>query len=172
MGFGLWNTLLRPDREEAQNPERSEVGRAANLLQVGEFQLLQLAYREWHGKDLPPEIVDRLFHDYMLRGEVPHWARHYARQINRLGEGGALDENDPRYHRYDQAYGEPVPQGLARFIFAVGCIGLCLGGGIWMADRVATNAVTMLPPYFDANELPPPTDGFGRADAIEPRPAR
>ena len=39
---GFFQTLIQPDREE--HPERALIARAANLLQVGEFQLLQLAY--------------------------------------------------------------------------------------------------------------------------------
>jgi|TARA_B100000959_G_scaffold117704_1_gene123630 hypothetical protein len=38
-------TFLQPDYEEL--PERTLVGNAANILQIGEFQLLQLAYFEW-----------------------------------------------------------------------------------------------------------------------------
>ncbi len=32
----LWQTLLRPDREE--NPDRADMVKAANILQIGEFQ--------------------------------------------------------------------------------------------------------------------------------------
>ena len=39
-------TLLRPDREET-NLGADEIARAANILQIGEFQLLQLAYKDW-----------------------------------------------------------------------------------------------------------------------------
>ena len=69
---GLFQTLLRPDREE--DPERSVVARAANILQIGEFQLLQLAYHEWYGASHlarepdPPACSEA----YMLHGEVPH----------------------------------------------------------------------------------------------------
>ena len=51
---GFFKTLIRPDQEE--DPERTLVARAANVLQVGEFQLLQLAYHEWHGHDLPQKF--------------------------------------------------------------------------------------------------------------------
>ncbi len=170
MGFGLLDTLLRPDLEEQQHPERTEVGRAANALQVGEFQILQLAYREWHGKDLPEEIVDRLFHDYMIHNDVPHWAQHFARQINRLAAEGRIDDEDPRFHRYDHDYVTKVPRGVPKFLFAAGCVSLFIFGGIWAADRVAGKSATLLPPYFDAKELPSTQDGFGRADSIHPRP--
>ena len=169
MSFGLWDTLLRPDQEEKQNPDRTEVGRAANYLQVGEFQFLQLAYHEWHNKDLPEDIIGRLFHDYMIHNEVPHWARHFARQVNRLADQGRVDENDPRYHRYDHDYVTHVPQGTAKFLLAAGGLCLFLFGSIWAADRVAVNSVSMLPPYFNSDNLPPIRDGFGRADSVQPR---
>ena len=61
--------------------ERLVVISAANQLQVGEFQLLQLAYKEWFGEDLPEALVSKLFTSYMLHNYVPHWARHYARRM-------------------------------------------------------------------------------------------
>ena len=39
---GLLKTLIKPDWDD--NPERSKILNAANLLQIGEFQLIQLAY--------------------------------------------------------------------------------------------------------------------------------
>ena len=51
-------TLVRPDQEE--DPERTVVARAANILQVGEFQLLQLAYHDWYGQELPAALCDQL----------------------------------------------------------------------------------------------------------------
>ncbi len=52
-------TLIRPDQEE--DPERTVVARAANILQVGEFQLMQLAYHDWYGQELPAALCDQLF---------------------------------------------------------------------------------------------------------------
>ncbi len=57
----MWQTLLHPDHEELAMKERLVVISAANQLQVGEFQLLQLAYRAWHHKDLPEALVAKLF---------------------------------------------------------------------------------------------------------------
>ena len=39
----FWDTMLKPDHEELEMKERLVVISAANQLQVGEFQLLQLA---------------------------------------------------------------------------------------------------------------------------------
>ncbi len=173
MVWGLWDTLLRPDMEELQNPEKTAVGRAANCLQVGEFQLLQLAYREWHHKDLPVEQLDKLFQAYMMDDEVPHWARHYARQILRLADGDRLDENDVRYHRYDHDYRSETPGGVRKFVFAVSCLVLFVGGGILLANATTKRAASMFPPYFEKDQFrqsAPVSDGFGRADSLHPRP--
>jgi len=173
MGWGLWDTLLRPDKEELQNPEKTAVARAANCLQVGEFQLLQLAYREWHGEDLPTEQVDRLFQDYMINGVVPPWARHYARQILRLSDRDDLDDNNIRYHRFDHDYRSEEPGGLRKFIFAVSCLVLFVGGGILLANATTRPAASMFPPYFEndkTSQSASPSNGFGRADSVRVPP--
>lgn len=69
--MNFFRVLINPEQEETGHPDRKLVGSAANLLQVGEFQLLQLAYHAWFGKDLPPELVSPLFTTYMIRCQVP-----------------------------------------------------------------------------------------------------
>lgn len=152
--MNLWQTLISPDREELENLERREVGRAANYLQVGEFQVLQLAYREWFGKEMPDGLVDPLFHAYMMHNEVPHWARHYARQVVQLAETDRLRWWEARYHRYDHEYGKPVPHGVRRFFIAATWLLLMLGGSILVAELSVDQPTQLLPPYFDAKELP------------------
>ena len=46
---GFVKTLIKPDWDD--NPKRSEILHAANLLHIGEFQLIQLAYKVWYKKD-------------------------------------------------------------------------------------------------------------------------
>ena len=60
---GLLKTLIKPDWDD--NPERSEVLNAANLLHVGEFQLIQLAYKIWYNEDLPESRINKLFGEYI-----------------------------------------------------------------------------------------------------------
>ena len=168
----LIQTLLKPDREELEMKERLVVISAANTLQVGEFQLLQLAYREWFDEDLPEALVARLFTAYMLRNEVPHWARHYARRIVELDALGTLDDQEPSYHRYDVDYRTNVPKGLQRFCVAVALVVLSIGGSILVANKLVGSSASVLPPYFDENELKAPTANliWGGADSL-PRPA-
>ena len=53
-------------------------------MEVGEFQFLQLAYKEWHGHELPRAQVDSIFRGYTISNNIPNWARHYARKIVHL----------------------------------------------------------------------------------------
>ncbi|MAN79895.1 MAG: hypothetical protein CMM77_12060 [Rhodospirillaceae bacterium] len=151
---GFFETLIRPDKEELDNMDRREVGRAANILQIGEFQLLQLAYREWHDEDLPESQIGGLFQEYMIDGTVPHWARHFARQIIRLDERGQVDGNDARYHRYDNDYGRvAAPHGIKRFFVATGIVALIFGSGLMGAIMSTGNSVTQFPPYVSEKDV-------------------
>ena len=151
--MNFFETLLHPDREELEMADRMVVSSAANLLQVGEFQLLQLAYREWFGKDLPEALVARLFSSYMLHNEVPHWARHYARLVLMREERGVLDENSPDYHRYDHEYRVKVPHGVKHFCTAVFFLTFFMTSAILVANLAVDEPTSLLPPYFDKKEL-------------------
>ena len=153
MPMNLFQTLMHPDHEEQENGERLLVAKAANLLQVGEFQLLQLAYREWHNKELPEALVSQLFSSYMLKNDVPHWARHYARKIIATDEKGALNDNDPSYHDFDNDYHTSVPNGFRRFLVAVVALVAMVGGGIVLAELTVKKAAVMFPPYLDEDDL-------------------
>lgn len=154
MLVSLWETLLNPEHEEQQMKERLVVISAANQLQVGEFQLLQLAYRDWFDKDLPEALVSKLFSSYMLHNHVPHWARHYARGIMDGHERGELDDNAPRFHRYDHEYHTSVPQGFQRFCIAAASVLIAVFGSIYVANRVVDSPTSLLPPYFEEKDMP------------------
>lgn len=147
----FFQTLLRPDHED--DPSKLIVIRAANILQVGEFQLLQLAYYDWYGKELPDHLTDDMFSAYMLRDVIPGWARHYARRIIELDEAGHLDANDPAHHRYDHNYVISVPNGVRKFCVASLILVAVLGGGILLGSLSTGEGVSILPPYFERGEL-------------------
>ena len=153
--MNLWETLLHPDKEELENPERRAICDAANILQVGEFQLLQLAYRDWHGEDLPEDQTDHLFHSFMIDGIVPPWARHYARTILREEQSGRLDYNQRRYHLYDCDYSRRIPIDARSICFALGLAVMMVGGGIVISQFEADPNTSMFPPYFSDAELQP-----------------
>lgn len=166
--MNLFQTLMRPDGEELEMGQRTLVLKAANILQVGEFQLLQLAYRDWYDKDLPEALISRLFSTYMLENEVPHWARHYARKIIDADATHALNDNAAAFHVYDHEYRTSVPGGVRRFWTAVALLTLFIGGAITLADLSVTTPASQFPPYLNEEDLQAnkSTTPYGRADVI------
>ena len=100
------HTLIKPDWDN--NPKRSEILDAANLLQIGEFQLIQLAYRVWYKENLPEDKVNKIFEVYMIRGIIPIWVTYYARDIIKLDNANVLNGYDEKYHVYDHEFGEYI----------------------------------------------------------------
>lgn len=153
----LWQTLLRPDREE--NPDRADMVKAANIIQVGEFQFLQLAYRDWFGKDMPESAANGVFRRFIVQGNTPHWARQYASRILDWDARSLLDENNPEYHRYDSNYKTNVRQGPRRFAVAVAFLILTLGGGLALSHYAVTRpdskGTSVVSPYFNEKEIRP-----------------
>lgn len=153
--MNFFKALLRPDREEAENAEQAVIAKAANQLEVGEFQFLQLAYREWFGDDIPESAMDALFKSYMLNGEVPFWARQYARRISQLVDAGELNDGDPRYHRYDSEYSVRSLFDARSICVVLGLAVTMVGGGIAISEFEAGPNTSMFPPYLSDEELRP-----------------
>ena len=100
---GLLKTLVKPDWDD--NPLRSEILHAANLLQIGEFQLIQLAYKVWYNEDLPEEKINKIFNEYMITGIIPIWVSYYAKDIIKMDHANVLDSFNEKYHVYDHEFG-------------------------------------------------------------------
>ncbi len=153
---GFFETLIRPDKDD--DSDCNEIAQAANLLQIGEFQLLQLAYFSWHGQEMSEEESNVTFQTYMIGALVPPWARHYARQIIARAERGDLEDSDPKFHRYDSEYFTAVPLGARRLAVAVTCLVVVVGGGLLVGHLAPAVSTSILPPYFDEEELTPGRD--------------
>jgi hypothetical protein len=70
-----------PDNQDVFGNDGEKVEISSRLLQMSEFKFLQLAYSWWYGRDISEKNMESIFADYMLKNEVPHWARHFARQV-------------------------------------------------------------------------------------------
>ena len=99
-------TLVKPDWDD--NPKRSKILHAANLLQIGEFQLIQLAYKVWYKEILPENKINKIFEEYMIRGIIPIWVTYYAKDIIKLDDANVLYSYDEKYHVYDHEFGEYI----------------------------------------------------------------
>jgi len=109
---GLLRTLIKPDWDD--NPKRSEILHAANLLQIGEFQLIQLAYKAWYKEDLPEDKINKIFSEYMVTGIMPIWVTYYAKDILKLDQANVLDNYNEKYHVYDYEFGKYIDNDKQR----------------------------------------------------------
>lgn len=68
--------------------------RAASLLNVGEFRVFEIAYRQWYGNPGDEKHIEKYFIQYMFNDIVPVWVRHFCKQIVSLDHAGKLDPAD------------------------------------------------------------------------------
>jgi hypothetical protein len=67
--------------------ECEAVMRAADALDIKEFDFFRLAYRRWFGTQPLPQYLEQSFAAYMLGRAVPVWVRQLAREVLE-GEAG------------------------------------------------------------------------------------
>ncbi len=149
---GLLKTLIKPDWDD--NPKRSGILDAANLIQIGEFQLIQLAYKAWYNEDLPEDKINKIFSEYMITGIIPIWVTHYAQDILKLNKANVLDSFNNKYHVYDHEFGEYIPtekQRKRRGVFYTIIIGIVFIGSHYMAINYVDieESASFYPPYIE-----------------------
>ena len=155
---GLIRTLIKPDWDDS--PKRTEILHAANLLQIGEFQLIQLAYKVWYKEDLPEEKINKIFSEYMVTGIIPIWVTHYAQDILKLNKANVLDSYNDKYHIYDHEFGEYLPDDKKRkkrgILYAL-IIGTVFVGSHYMAIKYVEieGSSGFYPPYVEKKVVYP-----------------
>ena len=155
---GLLKTLIKPDWDD--NPKRSEILHAANLLHVGEFQLIQLAYKSWYNEDLPEHKINIIFSEYMVTGIIPIWVTNYAEYILKLNKANVLDSFNDKYHVYDHEFGKYISterQRKRRGIFYALIIGMVFVASHYMAINYVEDegSAGFYPPYVEKRVVYP-----------------
>ena len=153
---GLLKTLIKPDWDDT--PKRSEILHAANLLQIGEFQLIQLAYKVWYNKDLPENKINKIFSEYMVTGIIPIWVTYYAKDIIKLDKVNKLNTYDEKYHVYDHEFGEYIydkNQRKKRGIQYATIIIMVFVLTHFMAIRYVEEPAGFYPPYIEKSVVYP-----------------
>ena len=153
---GLLKTLIKPDWDD--NPKRSNILHAANLLHIGEFQLIQLAYKVWYKDDLPEDKINKIFSEYMVTKIIPIWVTNYAEDIIKLNKANVLDPYNDKYHVYDHEFGEYIHnnnQRKRRGIFYVIIIGLVFIASHYMAINYVEEPAGFYPPYIEKSVVYP-----------------
>ena len=67
---------------------------ASAVLEVKEFKLFELAYREWYGKKPLSQVIEAHFSNYMFHNIIPAWVRSYSRQVVDLHRSGNLNPRE------------------------------------------------------------------------------
>ena len=155
---GLVKTLIKPDWDD--NQKRSEILNAANLLHVGEFQLIQLAYKVWFKEDLPEEKINKIFSEYMVTGIIPIWVTHYAQDILKLNRANVLDSFNDKYHVYVHEFGKYIStekQRKRRGIFYAFIVGIVFIASHYMAINYVEDeeSAGFYPPYVEKSVVYP-----------------
>jgi len=148
---GLLKTLIKPDWED--DTKRSEILYAANLLQIGEFQLIQLAYNSWFKEDLPEEKINKIFNEYMVRGIIPMWVTYYAEDILKLNKANILQIHDKKYHVYDNEFGSFIKNEEQRkkrgFFFIILILFVFIGTHYMTLNYEIESDEFLFPPYVE-----------------------
>ena len=153
---GLLKTLIKPDWDD--NPKRSEVIQAANLIQIGEFQLIQLAYKNWYKEDLPEDKINIIFKEYMVAGIIPMWVTYYAKDIIKLDKANILDSYNKKYHVYDNEFGQNISdekQRKTRGILYTILIGFVFVASHYIAIKSVDQPAGFYPPYIEKKVIYP-----------------
>ena len=155
---GLVKTLIKPDWDD--NPKRSEILHAANLLHIGEFQLIQLSYKSWYNEDLPEDKINKIFSEYMVTGIIPIWVTHYAQDILKLNKANVLDSFNEKYHVYDHEFGKYIStekQRKRRGVFYALIIGVVFIASHYMAINYVEDegSASFYPPYVEKRVVYP-----------------
>jgi hypothetical protein len=153
---GLLKTLIKPDWDGS--PKRSEIIQAANLIQIGEFQLIQLAYKAWYQEDLPEDKINNIFNEYMVTGIIPIWVTYYAKDIIKLDKAKVLDGCNKKYHIYDNEFGQYISDDKhrkRRGIFYTILIGFVFVGSHYLAINSVDEPAGFYPPYVEKKVVYP-----------------
>ena len=70
------------------------VAETAGLLEITEFRLFQLAFKEWYGREIRDYEAEDYFTDFMYFDRVPFWVRRFCHRIQNLHEVGRLNPRD------------------------------------------------------------------------------
>ena len=155
---GLFKTLVKPDWDD--NPKRSEILHAANLLHIGEFQLIQLSFKSWYNEDLPEDKINKIFSEYMVTGIIPIWVTDYAQNILKLNKANVLDSFNDKYHIYDHEFGKYISsekQRRRRGIFYAFIVGIVFIASHYMAINYVADegSAGFYPPYVEKRVVYP-----------------
>ncbi len=90
-----WARRLSQDRrqyfDEDIDPDLWDLLQSSSLLEIKEFDIFELAYKDWFGHAPKPHVSEAHFSNYMFNNRIPVWVRRYTRMVVELHERGELN---------------------------------------------------------------------------------
>lgn len=89
---------IPPDRhqyfDENVAADQWDLLEAAALLQITEFKVFELAYKEWYGVVPKPRVIEVHFRNYMFNQLIPGWVANFCRRVVEMEQAGTLEPRD------------------------------------------------------------------------------
>ncbi len=77
--------------DEDIGPDVQAVLNTSALLEITEFEVFCIAYRDWFGRQAAEHIIEPYYTNYMFNEVVPAWVRHFTRLVLQLASEGRLE---------------------------------------------------------------------------------
>ena len=154
---GFLDALFQPDLD--QRPKnRISLARAANLLDISEFQLLEHAWKCHSGTQFSPVQEKQIFNQVLIQNIVPEWATRYAEKI--LDDDRLLREQRIR----ERVQRRTRVQGLPAW-FLVSCFCMVLYAVFFVSGNSPRGLIPIFATpgnlYEEAEEKPEEPEGRG-----------
>lgn len=75
----------------SESSDLGDIVNAAEALGISEYDFFRLAYRRWSGHEPVEKELEGTFVSYMFHQTIPHWVRHFTRDVNTRAAAGTLD---------------------------------------------------------------------------------
>ena len=95
--------------------------RAAAVLNVAEFRVFEIAYKEWYGEAGEEKMIETYFTGYMFNDIVPPWVRHFCKKVLQRDSEGTLDPVEFGIVR-EVATRQQINKGLEASMYIVGAM--------------------------------------------------
>jgi hypothetical protein len=114
----------------------------AAVLDITEFEVFQLAHREWYGRPAATRTIERWFAAYMFEAAVPPWVRQFTRR--------ALAQRHGRFETTSPGPARSRPGARIKGGVSLALLALAL----WVLIMAAGSAGDLLP-FLDECYFPP-----------------
>ncbi len=129
------------------SPGCLDVLNTAALLETTEFNVFRLAYRNWYGKNINDNEIERFYVPYMFREVVPPWVTSFCRMILKLEKSGKL--NTRKYVPLERRpKRQEVSQFAMKLIIAINCLIILLMLADQAAVQMGLDERCMFPPCY------------------------